>query len=507
MDRSMKAARNSSVAAVSQVITLILGFVLQAMLVKNLGSEYVGLNGLFSNILTILAFTELGIGNAIAFSLYKPLKENDYIKVSGIMAFFKKVYITVGLVIIILSFVLTPFLDLLIDGTKIDHTKLFFLIYAFNTAATYFMSYKSILLIADQQGYFNNLANLFGKVIVVCLQFVALINHSYVFFLLAQIIGTMIINIIITRKATKEYRKVFEIKNAKLNKNDVRTIGYSTLGVMGQKIGSIAVNNTNNLFLSSFVGLFTTGIYSSYMLVINGATTVINQFMNAAISSIGNLGTENNKKKMDDVLNHHMFLSWTVAFFSSVFLYTCLSPFVKIWLGADYVFGLEITVLLILNYYINQTRLTFMSFIQAQGLFKAAGIKSIIEAMLNIVACVIFLKIIGGVQGLLIATIIINIVVNISAEPYIVYKFGIEKKMSLKFYFMYVLNGIVTISVGYLAGWVCEKITAGGILEFVERIIVTVAISIPIYLLYVYKNKSFHYFMIYISKTLKINMR
>ena len=61
-----------------RVSTLLLSFASRTVFIYVLGAEYLGLNGLFTNILSFLALSELGLGSAIAFLLYKPIAENDF---------------------------------------------------------------------------------------------------------------------------------------------------------------------------------------------------------------------------------------------------------------------------------------------------------------------------------------------------------------------------------------------------------------------------------------------
>ena len=63
------------------------------------------------------------------------------------------------------------------------------------------------------------------------------------------------------------------------------------------KIGNVVVNNTDNLLISSFVGIISAGIYSNYYLIIGSVRQVLEQAMLGVAASVGNLGvTEENEK-------------------------------------------------------------------------------------------------------------------------------------------------------------------------------------------------------------------
>jgi len=60
-----------------QFITILMQFIVRTIFIQTLGKSYLGINGLFSNILSMLSLAELGVGNAILFKLYEPLSKND----------------------------------------------------------------------------------------------------------------------------------------------------------------------------------------------------------------------------------------------------------------------------------------------------------------------------------------------------------------------------------------------------------------------------------------------
>ena len=96
--RTRNVSRNATVAVICQVINLLLNFIIRTAFIRVLGKEYLGVNGLFTNVLTILSFAELGIGNAIVFSMYRPLAVKDTEKIKSLMWLYKKAYTIIGIV-------------------------------------------------------------------------------------------------------------------------------------------------------------------------------------------------------------------------------------------------------------------------------------------------------------------------------------------------------------------------------------------------------------------------
>ncbi|AWF96586.1 lipopolysaccharide biosynthesis protein [Weissella cibaria] len=503
MSRTKKAVRNSMVGLITQLLTLILSFVMASVFVKTLGGEYLGANGLFSNVIAILSFSELGVGAAIAYSLYQPLHDGDMTRIAAIMAFFAKVYMCVGLLIIALSICILPFLDMFVKGNMIPNMGLYFFLFACNTAVSYFLSYKRTLLIADQKSYVTDTNNLWSKLLVAVFQIGFLFFHNYLGFLIVQIVGTVVANLLINRKANQLYHDVFALKNTRMSASDLAIIKKSTMGIMGQKFGSIVVRDTNNLLVSSFAGLFITGIFTSYMTIFNGIQMIISQALNALIASIGNLTADNNSERLHTWLKRHIFLTWTIAYFSAVYLLSLITPFVRIWLGDNYRFSFLITLFLVLNFYISQTRMTFLSFVQAQGLFVKMGIKSMVEAVLNLILCLVFLFILKmGVLGIILGTTSVHILLNIWFEPRLVYKDGFGKRVPAGYFAVYGLKLTYTFGVGVLIYICAEMIFGSGILDFVGRTLFTTCVSIAMYLLVTIKNDAFIFYWNYLKKNL-----
>lgn len=85
MKRTNYVIKNIITGFTLQIITILLGFISRKLFIDYIGLEFLGINGLLSNVLSMLSLVELGIGSAIYYSLYKPLAKNDYNEVHAIM--------------------------------------------------------------------------------------------------------------------------------------------------------------------------------------------------------------------------------------------------------------------------------------------------------------------------------------------------------------------------------------------------------------------------------------
>ena len=81
--RTNTVIKTSMISATCNIINTFLGFAYRTVFLHILSASYLGINGLFTNILQILSLAELGITTAITYRFYKPIKENDIEKMEA----------------------------------------------------------------------------------------------------------------------------------------------------------------------------------------------------------------------------------------------------------------------------------------------------------------------------------------------------------------------------------------------------------------------------------------
>lgn len=255
--------------------------------VKTLPIEYLGINGLFSNVLAILSLAELGIGSAIVYSLYKPLAYGDKETIKSIMNLFKKGYVAIGYIILVLGLVWFPFLDSFIkNGNSVPQVYYFYLLFLLNTVVSYFWTYKRSLLIADQKQYVVNIYQAVTQVLVSVLQIIfLLIFENYWCFIILMLLGTILENFIIAFKADKEYPYLNEAAED-LDLDIKKQIAKNTKAMICHKIGDVVFFSSSNLVLSKFIGLAAVGIYSNYYMVIAALNTFASKFFESITQAL-----------------------------------------------------------------------------------------------------------------------------------------------------------------------------------------------------------------------------
>ena len=208
------------------LLNTILGFICRMVFVRCLSADYLGVSGLFTNVLSMLSLAELGIGSAVVYALYKPLAEHDDDKIASLVKLYGTAYRTIGLIIATVGIILMPFLKIIINEPPQIHESIYLLytIYLLNTSSSYFFSYRTSLLSAAQQNYIVIGVNYAVTICQSIIQMAWLVlTHNYLGYLLIQSAGTLIYNIVASRIATKRYPFIKKKDIKPLSKQETRS--------------------------------------------------------------------------------------------------------------------------------------------------------------------------------------------------------------------------------------------------------------------------------------------
>lgn len=431
--RLEQATKNVKYTTIAYALNNILKFIVRMVFVRALPIEYLGINGLFSNIITVLSLAELGVGPAIVYSLYAPLAHQDKEAVKSLMLLFKKAYVRIGLFIIIIGLCVTPWLDWFIKGkSNIPDLQWFYVVFLLNTSVSYFYAYKRNLLIADQKQYISTLNECFWQIIMSLAQIVAFkIYPSFWPYILLMLFATLAESYTIARKADKAYPLLTEQKIQPID-SEVRHTIFKNVGAMVfHKIGGMVVFSTSNIILAKFVGLVAVGLYSNYYLVINAINNFSGRLFGAITASVGNLVAVESlqkKQRMFKIVEH---LTAWLATNMSVGMYVMLNALIKLWLGEKYLFDDLLLSFIVISFYLTYMRRAVTTFKDASGIFWNDRYKPVAESIINIVASV-YLTIHHGIIGVVWGGIISTVLVCFWVEPYVL--FGNELHLSMKRY-------------------------------------------------------------------------
>lgn len=504
--RLENSARNIKAAWLWQLIHIVCQFATRTAIIKVLTIEYVGLSGLFSNVLTMLSLAELGIGEAIVFSLYGPIAKREHQVISSIMKFYQKVYVFVGIFIAIAGYLLTPFLSFFIKDMpdNIPNLELIYLLFVANSAISYFFSYKGTFITANQNNHIVVINNGITEVVMVVVQIVALIiTRNYIAYLVIGVAFVLLRNIIITLIANSRYPYLKEKTKEKVPKDIFDSIMKNTSAMILHKIGSIVVFATDNLIISKFVGLVSVGLYTNYHVITNAVTVFINKFFNAMAASVGNLAVEADLERQEKVFNGMNFLNFWLYVFSCCCLFNLLNPFIEvIWLGKEFLFNTSIVLLIVVKIYITGMRTSVQTFKNAKGLYWQNKFMPLGESIINIVASIILVYKFG-VAGVLLGTIISSVCTCVWIEPKVLYKYGFNKSPMTYYirYVKYLIFFIVIMAVTYGCN---SLIDSNNLLTFVLKCGISVSLPNILMILIYHRTEEFNYVKNATFKVLRI---
>lgn len=493
--RSTNSIKNAIIATIMNLVTIVIGFIAQRIFIQTLGTEYLGINGLFTNILSMLGIIELGLGSAIIYHLYKPIAEEDEEKIKSLLLFYKVGYRVIGFIIAIIGLLIIPFLHFIVGEVTISENIIYiYLLFLMDIVASYLLTYKRSILYANQKTYIVNLVHIGYLVVMNVTQLAILIlTKNYILYLWIKIVCRILENVIITIIANHKYPYIKDKQAKPLDKKVRKSIFTKVKGLVYHKIGSFVVLGSDNIIISTFLGVVTVGLYSNYNLIIQALNNLFSQVFNSITASVGNLLVESDKKKSYAVYKNILFFnSWMYAF-ASTGLLCVMEAFVKVWIGSEFLLPFGVLIALVINFYCQGMRKTSNTFKEAAGIFYEDRFVPLWESLLNIVASVMLVKIFGLI-GVFIGTIISTFVLFFYSYPKFVYKPLFERTyvQYIKDYIPYLISTILSVIVTYLIiSWI--QVT-NPILQIVVNVILVCMIPNMIHLLLFYKTEQFKYY-------------
>lgn len=493
--RIKNSINNIMTGLVGQLILTITGFITRTVFINILGSTYLGVSGLFSNILTVLSFAELGVGQAIVFSLYKPIAEEDEEKICSLMRLYSKIYHILFLIVLALGLLILPFLPYIIkDIDSIPHIRIIYVMYVFNSASTYLFSYRGTFVTANQKNYVINAMSFGSNIIMAVIQIICLIQFkNYFLYLGIQIAFGIFQNILTYLYSSKKFPFLKRKDIKPLEKRELTKIKENIKALILYKIGTISLNSTDNIIISSFVGVVTVGLYSNYLLLQTSVTAFLSTVFNNLTASIGNLNAkETNDKKIFifNVINLVTFWFYTVC---SVCLFVCMTPFINIWIGDEYVLPVSVSLIIAVNTYIAGMLFAPFNYRQTMGIFVEGKWRPIISAVINIVVSILFAEI-WGLPGVLWGTAVARLTTNVWFDPYLVFKRGM-KISPIIYYKDYLKKGIQAVIIGIVCYFITSKIPDTSLVYLILKGALSFCTSFGIIFFLYCRTKEFYYLL------------
>lgn len=428
--RTKNGTRNIISGVINRIVLLLFPFITRTLIINILGSGYLGLNSLFTSILTVLNLSELGFGSALVYTMYKPVAEGDETKICALLALYKKIYHIIGIVICAVGLGILPFIPNLINGTWPDGINIYiiYIIYLGNTSISYFaFAHKKALLTAYQRSDLISNINSIISIVSYIVQIVLLIVfRNYYIYIFVLPIFTIIENMWVAVVTKKMYPNI--VCKGKVLREELKDISNHVKGIALQKICSTSRNSFDSVVISMYLGLSTIAMYGNYYYIMSSIHAFLYQIPNAIRASVGNSVTSENLGK-----NHKDFQTMNYLYmWLSGWCFVCLmclyQPFMKIWMGTELMFPMQTVILFCIYFYELSMSDIIALYKDGAGLWWHGRYRTIVEAIANL-ALNFLLGWLWGVNGILVATILTMALIGIGYGGYIVfqYYFGIEK--------------------------------------------------------------------------------
>lgn len=495
--RLKNSAFNFASGFMGRVLAILLNFVVRTIFIHCLDEAYLSVNGLYSNILTVLSLAELGFGSAMVYRMYEPMAKCAYPKTAALLHYYKNIYRTIGFVILGLGLCVVPFLDIIIkDKPDVPGLKLYYLIFLLNTVISYWLSsYKASIFSADQKDYIKtnvqNVATIGQAAIQIAL---LLIFKKYFLYLLVQLCGTVFVNLYVAFLADKRYPEIASCRDVILDSSEKSQIKKDAEALVLSRLGHVVLNGTDNIIISAVVGVLWVGRLSNYTLISDSVTSVLCQITAAITGSLGNYFATENRRSGYAIFKKIEFLNFWLYGFSFIALLVLLDPFIKLWAGKHFVLGFPVAFAVALNFFVAGYMNTLWVFRSTLGLFKQGKYRPLIVAGLNIVLSIALGKI-WGVFGVLFATFLSRAAVSLWYDPIILHKYGFD--VSAKPFFCEYAKRILLIALTSILLLTVRKsvfLTEVSILGFVIMTVITAIVPNTVFWIAYHKREEYLYF-------------
>ena len=491
--RLKNSIRNTISGIASRIITIFFPFIIRTVIIKKIGMDYAGLNGLFGSVLMMLTISELGFGNALVYSMYKPIAEADTDKVCELLNFYKKVYRIVGCVILTLGLALLPFIRSFINGEVPADINVYvlYLVFLLNTVIGYFaFAYKSALLTASQREDISNKIIIYVNLAMYGAQLAVLwLMKNYMAYVILSPVFTVITNILRSIVVDKIYPQ-YKCRGS-IEKSELKGIYKNVFALIGEKIGWTVLLSTDSIVISATLGLTSVACYNNYYMIISAVRNLVMVIFDSIRPSVGNsMVTESMEKNYKDFNKISSLFVW-ISGFCSISMICLFQPFMRIWVGEEYLLS-KATVIMFGIYFFGWKMLdVLVLYRDAAGMWWYGKSRPYVVSILNIVGDILLVHFFG-LDGVVFATLFTSVCMSYPWLLGILFKRYFKDK-PWDYLKRLSIQCLVVAAAGLLTYFLCYHVVVGySFGKFVIRTVICTIVPNIIFLLTIGQNKDVH---------------
>ncbi len=405
--RIKNAFRNSIFSIMGQIILIVVGFFSQRVMNLRLGEELVGMNSVISNILALLSVTELGLSVAVVYHLYRAIADQNEKQIASLMNLYRRSYYVFAVVIGSLGLILCPFIHVFLrkNSFTLGYIRVIYLLWLLKTVASYLLSYRRSMLIADQKEYVVSI----GTLIANGMQYVFIIimvqmYNNYILALMLSIAVECFVNIWISWYVGKKYPFLKQYYKEPLDKEITDKVIRDIKNIFVTKLSTKLLVSTDSLIMSSFISVGLVGLYSNYTMITQSIINIVESFSNTLQPTVGNMYIEGNHEKEHNLLRQITFIFFLFSSFAATSLFALMTPFVAdVWLSTDYGLGNNIVIWCVINFFMLTMGFPLSMTMGVTGLFQKERNLSIVVAITNMLLS-LSMVVPFGIPGVLFGT-------------------------------------------------------------------------------------------------------
>lgn len=462
-------------------------FFIRTVMLYTMGVEYLGINSLFNAILKFLALSELGVGSAMVYAMYKPIAQDDHGAICALLKLYKKLYRIIGTVILVLGLLLYPFIPKLVSGDLPADVNLYVLygMYLLNTVLSYFLfSYKQSILIAFQRNDIISSRSLVMRIVMYIGQAVLLFTtrnyYTFVMMLLVYTLGVNLANSIIVDRMYPQYRC-----EGSVSKEEKREIWTNVQALFGSKICTVMLNSANNLILSFFLGLVVVAKYDNYFYIVTALVEFFAVVYNGLLGGLGNSVQLESLEKNHNDFRVLSFINFWLVSWCAICTFCLIQPFITLWVGEELLFSTEIALLFAVYFYVMQCERVVLTYKDAAGIWRQDILRPYVVILLNIGLGILGVRKFGAVSVIAATTISLTVSTPWSAMALHRHLFRKSVKPYLVQYLLYTLKALAAGGATY---WLCLQIPGSTVLQLMGRAALCVVVPNVILLLLNLRN-------------------
>lgn len=404
---------NSFWATASQLIVVLLGLFSRKVFLNNLGAELLGVNSLFSDVLILFSFADLGFGTAIMFSMYKPIANSDTIKIKSFLLFYKKIYNYVIISISVISLLFIPFLTEIKTDIPIDDLTIYYIIFQLNNIIQYVWAYRENYVIASQNERLLSAINIIYSILsTIVLLTSVIIYKNFLIYLIISFVCILLKKILVNVYIVHKY-PITRLENAsELAKDEKRGVVSKSMALFVTKIGNLMINQTDSLIVSYAINVIQWGYASNYLVLKRSVFVITDKIYGAILPSMGNLVAEGNREKELQVFFKYDFINAWIHTFFFISLSCLSSPFIDLFFGKGMTLSNTFVFVFFFSAFLDGLRSPVSMLREATGTYEEDKWYTILAAIINLIVSIPLANIFG-LSGVFIGTIIAMVTLHI----------------------------------------------------------------------------------------------